>query len=281
MTFDVIIVGAGPAGATAAKVLGDSGVSTLLLDKSAFPRDKPCGGGISARVMRRFPYLERVLTAIPTKWISKIHFEAASGAAVEYESDTPMYLTVRRCEFDALLVSLAQRQIACQLPALVRKVNFDPEAVIVTAEVEGEQRSYRSRIILGCDGVNSIVARAAGLRRGSVHNQLAIDMMEETSRQELNIVGHDRMYIRYGEQGQYGYSYIFPKAHHLNLGVGLKLDRYLSELRGKHYSHYCEFVQGLISRQLLVGGCNSANFRAFPLPISGSSATHLRPAGSA
>ena len=57
-SFDVIVVGGGPAGASAARMLGEAGIQTLLLDKSAFPRDKPCGGGISARVMPRFPYLK-------------------------------------------------------------------------------------------------------------------------------------------------------------------------------------------------------------------------------
>src|SRR5712692_7853632 len=106
--FDVIVVGAGPAGATAAKVLGDAGVSTLLLDKSAFPRDKPCGGGISARVLKRFPYLGHALTNIPVNWVTKVYFESPSGFAVDYQADDPSYLMIRRSEFDHLLFSLAR-----------------------------------------------------------------------------------------------------------------------------------------------------------------------------
>ena len=109
-TYDVIVAGAGPAGATAAKVLGEAGASVLLIDKSAFPRDKPCGGGISVRALERFPYLRSALDKIPTSWVSKVHFESPSGFIVDYRSAEPLYLMIRRCEFDNLLYSLAQPQ---------------------------------------------------------------------------------------------------------------------------------------------------------------------------
>ena len=105
------MAGAGPAGATAAKILGEAGVSTLLLDKSAFPRDKPCGGGISARALTRFPYLTDTLGGIPTSWVSKVHFESPSGFVVDYRSLDRLYLMIRRCEFDHLLFSLARPHV--------------------------------------------------------------------------------------------------------------------------------------------------------------------------
>ncbi len=49
MTYDAIVVGAGPAGSTAARLLAEGGASVLLLDKHRFPRDKPCGGGVTLR----------------------------------------------------------------------------------------------------------------------------------------------------------------------------------------------------------------------------------------
>jgi flavin-dependent dehydrogenase len=55
MTTPILVVGAGPAGATAARTLAAAGVPVHLLDRSSFPRNKPCGGGISARVLTRFP----------------------------------------------------------------------------------------------------------------------------------------------------------------------------------------------------------------------------------
>jgi geranylgeranyl reductase family protein len=262
--FDVIVVGAGPAGATAAKLLGEAGVSTLLIDKSAFPRDKPCGGGISVRALERFPYLRSALATIPASWVNKVHFESPSGFVVDYRSADPLYLMIRRCEFDALLYSLARPRVetAC---GLVRKVAVHRDYV----DVSTESCEYRARMIIGCDGANSVVARASRLRTGKVQNDYAIDMMEETPQQELSAAERDRMYIYYRIRSHYGYGYVFPKTDHLNVGVGFKLDYYLANLRGEHYSHHRSFVEDLKSKQVLEGQSNRSNFRAFPLPISG------------
>lgn len=269
MTYDVIVVGAGPAGSTAARVLGEAGILTLLLDKSAFPRDKPCGGGISARVISRFPYLETALAGIPVNWVSKIYFEAPSGVAVDYSAETPLYLMIRRCEFDNLLFSLARKKVDCVAPALVRKLDFGADGVLLHADLAGETKEFRAKLVLGCDGANSIVSRASGLRTGSIQSEFAIDMMEETPYSELAVAARDKMYVYYGYQGSYGYSYVFPKSSHLNLGIGCKLDHYLNGMRGAQYEHHREFVDRLIAEKLITGASNKANFRAFPLPISG------------
>ena len=58
MNYEVAIIGAGPAGSTAAKFLSEKGVKVILIDKVKFPRDKPCGGGIPVRVLKKFKYLE-------------------------------------------------------------------------------------------------------------------------------------------------------------------------------------------------------------------------------
>jgi len=268
-TFDVIVVGAGPAGATAAKVLGDAGVSTLLLDKSAFPRDKPCGGGISARVLNRFSYLSGALASIPVNWVNKVYFESPSGFAVDYQADAPIYLMIRRSEFDDLLFALARGRVACQTDALLRNITFDSDEPQVAAHVGGEPKTYRSRMVIGCDGANSVVARNSGLRTGSIQNSYAIDMMEETPYEELNLAERDRIFIYYRIRSHYGYGYVFPKTRHINLGVGFKLDYYLAHLRGGHYPHHKTFVDDLTKKQLLTGSSNRGNFRAFPLPISG------------
>ena len=63
---DVLVVGGGPAGATAARALALAGRRVQLLDRARFPRNKPCGGAISMRALKRFPYLEPSALAHPT-----------------------------------------------------------------------------------------------------------------------------------------------------------------------------------------------------------------------
>src|SRR5215471_8392715 len=188
MLFDVIVVGAGPSGSTAARALGQAGISTLLLDRSSFPRDKPCGGGISARVMQRFSYLENAVASIPNKWVSKVYFEAPAGAAITYESGERLYLMIRRCEFDNLLLSLAKPFVQTQIPAAVRHVQVRPDCVEVTARVHDEERQFRGRIVLGCDGVNGVVARSTGLRSQNAPAEQAIDIMEESPTEDLEVI---------------------------------------------------------------------------------------------
>src|SRR6185295_3610408 len=103
----ILVVGAGPAGATAARTLALAGRSVRLIDRMPFPRNKPCGGGISYRVLRRFPYLERELGRIPTHALQRLYLEGPDGASTIVESKEPAALMIRRVEFDALLVSLA------------------------------------------------------------------------------------------------------------------------------------------------------------------------------
>src|SRR3989454_2099178 len=191
---DVIVVGGGPAGALAAMTLATRGVSTLLLDKKRFPRDKPCGGGIRYRVYRRFPELADYLrTTVAIHEIRKVRMEGPSGASVLAESDEPFYLTLRRTEFDAALLARARAVGAEVLEAVrVSDLAFSRDGVTVRS-VDG--RAFTASIAIAADGVNSVVARQAGLGDGFPEGALAIDTMEETDLAELAPADPETMYV--------------------------------------------------------------------------------------
>src|SRR5688572_26155227 len=149
----VTVVGAGPAGATAARMLARAGVTVRLLDRSNFPRNKPCGGGISARVLKRFPWLPGQLDRIATHQISRLYLEGPDGESTIVESGQPAAIMVRRVEFDHLLLSLAVDAGAELVPgADVVQAEQGSDSVTLVAR---DGRRFESAVAIAADGVHS------------------------------------------------------------------------------------------------------------------------------
>src|SRR6186997_15194 len=173
MDSSILVVGAGPAGATAARTLARAGVTVTLLDRSKFPRNKPCGGGISLRVLKRFPYLEGELGRIATHTVARLYLEGPGGESTVIESDGPAALMIRRVEFDALLVDLA-RESGAELVGgvdIVRASTTD-SGVILEAR---DGRRFEAPIVIAADGVHSVVARRLGINPGWPASSVALD----------------------------------------------------------------------------------------------------------
>lgn len=104
--YDVALVGAGPAGAVCAWALARAGVSVLLLDKADFPRDKPCGGGVSPQIARWLPFdFSPAISLRP----SRVRFTwKAQEDAVELDLGRDLLWMVRRPAFDQLLLDQAR-----------------------------------------------------------------------------------------------------------------------------------------------------------------------------
>ena len=285
----VIIVGAGPAGATAARVLAAAGRQVRLLDRAVFPRNKPCGGGISLRVLKRFPYLQHALPRIATHTVARLYLEGPDGTSTVIESDGPAALMVRRVEYDALLVSLAVEAGAELVSGVdVVQAHADPDRVTLTAR---DGRRFESPVVIAADGVHSIVARRLGLNRGWPDTSIALDMMEETPRSSLRDVDPSTLWISYGYdattktgkknsavsassavtrgQAAEGYAYIFPKRDHVNIGIGYLLSHYRESIDEAPYDLQRGFVTQLRDRGVVVGESSRKNFTPFLIPVGG------------
>src|SRR4030095_7940488 len=180
---DVIVVGGRAPASPAALTLARCGVSTLVLDKKRFPRDKPCGGGVRYGVYRRFPALGEYLRAkVDIHEIRRVRMESPAGHTVLAAGEQPFYLTLRRTELDAALLECAcTAGAAVSEAARVTGVERTAGGVLVSC-VDG--RAFSGRLVIGADGVNSVVARAVGLTAGFPESALAIDTMEETPRRD-------------------------------------------------------------------------------------------------
>lgn len=248
--------------------LARHGVRVLLLDKKRFPRDKPCGGGIRASVFTRFPALDEALRKrVAIHAVHKVLMESPSGDSVRAESDTPFYITLRREEFDAALLDRARDQgVDVVEQTRVSEIERRGGEVIVRS-IDG--RTFAARLVIGADGVNSVVARQAGLTTGFTDDALAIDTMEETPLAKLNIADPDTMYVAYGYQGYPGYGYVFPKADCIDAGVGFLLSFYKQRLEGTPYDHHVRFLDDARDKGIVKGESVRGNFKAYRLPLGG------------
>jgi len=264
---EVLIAGGGPAGATAARRLARAGVRVLLVDRAHFPRNKPCGGAISMRALRRFPYLADALSGIDTHRISRLHLESPGGSHVLLTSDRPAALMIRRVAFDHLLLTLA-REAGAEIveDAEIAGVEETGQHVALRAR---DGRRFEAPYLIAADGVNSVIARRLGLNRGWPAARVALDMMEETPTVALKSLDPATLWVAYGYCGSEGYAYVFPKAAHVNVGIGYVLEYFRSAIDAHPFDLQRTFVDALNARGVLAGPSSRAHFTPFLIPIGG------------
>lgn len=269
MSFDadVIVAGAGPAGAVAARTLAAAGLDTLLVDRAAFPRNKPCGGGISTRALTRLPWLGPALADIDRHWIARLHLEGPDGAAFDVESPRPCVLLVRRVELDHALVREAVR-CGARLESEFEITQASQDAAGVTLQSRGG-RQLRARLVVAADGVHSVIGKRLGVNARWPRTHLAIDMMEETPDQILRAARPDVLWVAYAHEGLDGYAYVFPKAHHVNVGIGCLLSHFDACVTARPYDLQRAFVDALVTRGVLQGRSTRECFTPFLIPVGG------------
>jgi geranylgeranyl reductase family protein len=218
MNYDVVIVGAGPAGATAAKFLAEKGDNVLLLDKSSFPRDKPCGGVLSIRTLKRFPYISEDL-------ISAYSFDCSISSSsmrnqFQVQMDDPISAFVVRKDFDHGLVRLAVASGAVFRDGVsatnLQTLNDKALLSLDTGEV------IESQLVIGADGVWSMVAKKSGLGQHYPHIgrclfqevPMASDLLDQyfTEKKKTSL------FVKF--MGVDGFGWVAPKKNCVNIGIG-------------------------------------------------------------
>lgn len=230
-TVDVVVVGAGPGGATCAWKCAEAGLSVLLLERATtLPRYKPCGGGIPTSLARHVSGFEDAsefadlsVTLLRHSWKGKDPVLAAMETA---SGDPAAVWMVQRPLFDRFLVSKAEAAGA-RLRTGVKVKDIAPdgagESMIVTA-VGGE--SWKARTVVGADGAKGIVGSRAGLRMGKRYG-IAREVEIPFSGGGDDGYWHPLLepgaaYLDYGSVPN-GYAWIFPKRHCLSVGAGMLL----------------------------------------------------------
>ena len=207
-TYDTIIVGAGPAGGTAAFFLGQAGQRVLVLEKENLPRYKTCGGGLSADVLKQFPFSFDPILERRVKAVRYVLEDQAVTIPVPGDS----ICMVMRDRFDAYILEHARADLRPETK--VKGVQEKPDQVIVETE-SGERLACN--YLIAADGANSTVAHSVGLRRNRTL-AAAIEVEARVPPEILNEYAETPMLV-FGKV-PHGYVWIFPKSDHLSVGIG-------------------------------------------------------------
>lgn len=280
-SYDVIVVGAGPAGSQAARFSALKGAKTLLLDRDPIVGTPVrCGEAISLSVVERFiPVQER--------WIARRVFGAVlvapNGKEVTIESKSAPALILERNLFDRYLGELAADAGSDVLTrANVDGLLKDGNRVAgVTFERFGKRYNVSAKVVIGADGVESRVGRWAGFK-----TQLRAADLESAYQMYLSGIDYDERYgYLYfgGEMAPGGYVWIFPKAERMaSVGIGVCVS---DSEPGLAYRLLQEFIKKRFGNAAIVGEMAGAVPVAKPLKepykdgiiLAGDAARHCNP----
>lgn len=217
-TFDVVVVGGGPSGATAAELLAKAGRQVALLDRAG--RIKPCGGAIPPRLIRDF--------AIPDQLIVAKINSARMIAPSEREVDMPIEGNgfvgmVDREHFDEFLRVRAAEAGAERHTGTFERIERDSDgiAIVVYGTKAGEEVRLRTRTVIGADGAKSKVAKQEVPIAAKVPCVFAYHEIIESPPNRTGRFDAQRCDVFYqGKHSPDFYSWIFPHGAVTSIGTG-------------------------------------------------------------
>jgi len=231
---DVIVVGAGPAGATTATILAQKGYDVLMLDRHSFPRDKACGDGIPAgaiEMMMRLGMGEKINKAVEREefyLVDSVRIISPKGNVLQAPlidgKEGGKSYVAPRVYFDAVIQQQAKESGAEFERALVKGPLVENGRVVgVRAQLNGDVKEIRSKVVVGADGVTSAITRALRPKeRQHVDSHRAVALRAYI--QDIEEIPHEVEFYLYDEILP-GYAWIFPAGKNkANIGLGMRLD---------------------------------------------------------
>ena len=248
--YDLIVVGGGPAGSSAARRAGLLGLRTLLVEKETFPRYKACGGALSEPARRLLDFELPAELCGPQILGARAHYR---GRCVECRMPFPIATTVTRSLFDDYLLQKA-RETGIEAKTGERALAFTENADGV--ELQTSNGAYRSRFLVLAEGSQGRLT--CQVRRKDRPTEFAACLVTEVE------LGEEAVSERFGQLADIhfgvvpvGYAWVFPHRRHLAIGVGGL---------GKGLHNLKERLMGFLAAQGLSG---AGPFRAHTVPVGG------------
>ena len=238
LDYDVVVVGAGPGGSTAARFCAQAGLKTLLIEKERLPRYKPCGGCLSTKTVHLLGF---DLSSVIENTIHGAKFTYCSKDPFFIESKDPIAFLVMRDRFDQFLINRASEGGATILEGeKVTRVEEKEDGVKVEL---GRRKRIHCQYLIGADGPESTVARSLSLPPQrtdgngiAIESEIPLDSSIHFPQKELQFI-----HLDFGRIPN-GYGWVFPKKEYLSVGIG-GMFRETKRMNPRQYYH--SFLKGL------------------------------------
>ena len=222
--YDVIVCGGGPAGSTTAFYAAKAGMKVLLLDKSKFPRDKACGGLLTARLFDELPELEKYIKPIiecPSRDVNL--YSPSMKYRIDYEFPVGTPWNITREVFDNAVLEAA-RDVGAEVMTQTRIKDYEFDGGVTVKTSNGD---FKGKMVVGATGPADKLASMIREKRNIkpwTDNQMGTALMWEPHVGKEFI---DKTYsknksllVHFKPGGIEGYGWVFPKKEILNIGFG-------------------------------------------------------------
>ncbi len=240
--FDVIILGAGPGGCTSALTLRNSGLRVAMIDKSSFPRDKVCGELMARKTVVT---LESVLPGFEKEFKNfemtrvlkhtRVHFK---GKVLQFDWVSESY-TCPRIEFDNYMLNLVKSSTNTSVFTATVPDVLTRDADGVTLTIKNSNVVFKSKMLIGADGANSIVARQFADKTINRDHYLGSVRAYYSNIKDMDSTVSE---VFFNTRFQFNYLWVFPvRGNQANVGFGMvssDISKQKINLKDAFYEHF-------------------------------------------